>query len=226
MLDLMIEDRRLEHLQLDRLVETLAGFYRVGDAGISFACDPSCRLDAKSRLQQTRFARPAISNSRRPGAASIDQAQRRFLQQRGHLITARLRHRRIVDGHGDLRPEHIWLDDKVRIIDCLEFNSRLRIVDPFDEIAFLSLECERLGASWAGGYIQRRMKHLLRDGPADELFTFYRCHRATLTRSTRHRASSGRSSAHAGKVAAALCHLSRIWPLESARKLEAYLRTP
>lgn len=47
-------------------------------------------------------------------------------------------------------------------------------------MAFLSLECERLGAPDAGDYLWRRMKHLLRDGPADELFAFYRCHRATL----------------------------------------------
>ena len=80
----------------------------------------------------------------------IDRAQRRFLAGCGGLIAARVRHRRIVDGHGDLRPEHIWLDDKVRIIDCLEFNPRLRVVDPFDEIAYLGLECERLGAAWVG----------------------------------------------------------------------------
>ena len=48
-----------------------------------------------------------------------------------------MRGRRIIDGHGDLRPEHIWLGDPVRIIDCLEFNKRLRTVDPFDEIAYL-----------------------------------------------------------------------------------------
>ena len=95
-------------------------------------------------------------------------------------LRARLRHRRIVSGHGDLRPEHIWLGDTVRIIDCLEFNPRLRVVDPFDEVAYLSLECERLGAAWVGAFIERRMKRMLRDGPAEELFTFYRCHRATL----------------------------------------------
>jgi len=110
----------------------------------------------------------------------IDRTQRLFLDRCGSLIAARLRHRRIVEGHGDLRPEHIWLDDKVRIIDCLEFNARLRIVDPFDEIAYLGLECERMGAAWIGDYLRRRMRHLLRDGPADVLFTFYHCYRATL----------------------------------------------
>ena len=73
------------------------------------------------------------------------------------MLAKRVRDRRIIDGHGDLRPEHIWLGDPVKIIDCLEFNPRLRAVDPFDEIAFLSLECERLGAGWAGEYIRRRV---------------------------------------------------------------------
>ena len=68
----------------------------------------------------------------------------------------------------------------MRIIDCLEFNPRLRAVDPFDEIAFLSLECDRLGAGWAGKYIARRVMRGLRDGLSEELFLFYRCHRAML----------------------------------------------
>ena len=88
--------------------------------------------------------------------------------------------RSIVDGHGDLRPEHIWLGDPVRIIDCLEFNPHLRTVDPFDEIAFLSVECDRLGAGWASKYITRRIMRGLRDGLSEELFLFYRCHRAML----------------------------------------------
>src|SRR5208283_5753171 len=52
--------------------------------------------------------------------------------------------------------------------------------DPFDELAFLSLECERLGNAWAGRYIRRRIAAALQDGPCEELFAFYRCYRATL----------------------------------------------
>ncbi|HEY6860429.1 MAG TPA: hypothetical protein VI358_11660 [Pseudolabrys sp.] len=224
MLDLMIEDRRLEYLQLDRLVETLAGFYRVAtpvflSPAIHLANWMQSLAYNKRVLLDPRFRIPAGLVQR------IDLAQRRFLRQRGHLITARLRHRHIVDGHGDLRPEHIWLDDKIRIIDCLEFNSRLRIVDPFDEIAFLSLECERLGASWAGSYIQRRMKHLLRDGPADQLFTFYRCHRATL-RARLAIAHLLEDHPRTPEKWPRLCATYLKFAAGSTRKLEAYLRIP
>ncbi|HUI94760.1 MAG TPA: hypothetical protein VLX44_03315, partial [Xanthobacteraceae bacterium] len=110
----------------------------------------------------------------------IDGVQRRFLAEAGALLRRRATERHIVDGHGDLRPEHIWLDDPVRIIDCLEFNRALRAVDPLDEIAFLGLECERLGSRWAADYLRRRMTRALHMAADEPLFAFYRCYRATL----------------------------------------------
>ena len=62
-------------------------------------------------------------------AASRSQLQERVLQGR------------VVDGHGDLRPEHICFRDPTAIFDCLEFNAELRQVDPFDELAYLGVEC-------------------------------------------------------------------------------------
>jgi aminoglycoside phosphotransferase family enzyme len=165
--------------QVDRLVATLVGFYRRASAVFVSAethlANWRRSLDYNRRvLLDPRLGLPAGL------VARVDRAQRRFLAARSGMLADRARRRRIVDGHGDLRPEHIWLGDPVRIIDCLEFNASLRAVDPFDEIAFLCVECERLGGSWASGYIKRRMLHALQDGLSEELFTFYRCHRASL----------------------------------------------
>ena len=179
MLDHLIGAGALTIAQLERLAATLDRFYRAASpvtlSAEAYLADWWRGLAYNRRVLLDPHLKMPAGIVRR-----VDLAQRRFLQGCGVLIAARLRHRRIVDGHGDLRPEHIWLDDRVRIIDCIEFNARLRVVDPFDEIAFLSLECERLGAAWAGTWLERRMKRCLRDGPADALFTFYRCHRATL----------------------------------------------
>jgi len=221
MLDGLIGEQRVHVVKLDRLVAALARFYR---AALPVFLSPAVHLADWQRslaynrriLLDPRFALPAGLVRR------IDRAQRRFLQQRGALIAARLRHRRIVSGHGDLRPEHIWLGDQVRIIDCLEFNPRLRVVDPFDEVAYLSLECERLGAAWVGAFIERRMKRLLRDGPAEELFTFYRCHRATLRArlAIAHLVEEHpRTPEKWPRLAAAYLKLAAA----SARKLEAFL---
>jgi uncharacterized protein len=179
MLDRTIGEKRLHRWQLDRLAATLVLFYRraqtafVSPALYHAGFHRSLAYNRRVLLDP-RFGLPAGS------VRHLDAVQRCFLVKRAAVLTERVRTRRIVDGHGDLRPEHIWLGDPLRIIDCLEFNASLRMVDPFDEIAFLCVECERLGAAWAGEYLRRRVMHALRDGQSEELFIFYRCHRATL----------------------------------------------
>lgn len=224
MLDRMIEERRLDLVELERLCDVLARFYR---SAKPVFLSPAIHLAdwRRSLAYNRRVLTDPVFHMPQGQICRIDSAQRHFLKYHGHLVANRLYHRRIVDGHGDLRPEHIWLDDRVRIIDCLEFNDRLRAVDPFDEIAFLSLECERLGAAWAGEHLRRRMTRLLRDGPADELFTFYHCHRATL-RARLAIAHLLEEHPHTPEKWAPLAAAYLALAEKSARKLEALLRTP
>jgi uncharacterized protein len=178
-LEQAITTRRLTACHLDRVISTLAAFYRRAAPAL---VSPGAHLGRWHRslafnrrvLLDARLAQPAGL------VREVSRVQRRFLAQRSALIADRVRRGRIVDGHGDLRPEHIWLGDPVRIIDCLEFNADLRAVDPLDEMAFLCLECERLGCAWAAGHIRRRAHRVSPDGLSEELFTFYRCYRASL----------------------------------------------
>jgi len=182
------ERRTLEHAlvtgklapwQLDRLVATLVAFYR--RAHVVYVSKDIHLSNWRRSLSYNRRVLLDRSLGMPAGLVGfIDHVQRRFLSEWSSSIAVRVRYRHIVDGHGDLRPEHIWLDDQVRIIDCLEFNPTLRAVDPFDEIAYLCLECERLGSAWAGEYIKRRTMLALQDSLTEDLFVFYRCHRATL----------------------------------------------
>ena len=63
----------------------------------------------------------------------------------------------IVEGHGDLRPEHVCLTEPIVIFDCLEFNEELRSIDPFDELAFLGMECALLGEPAVGRHLMDRV---------------------------------------------------------------------
>lgn len=169
----------LQQTQLDDLVSVLTRFYRIARRVF---ISPDRHLAGWRR--NLAFNRRVLLEPRLRLPAGliryIDGVQRRFLAERGALLRQRAVGRHIVDGHGDLRPEHIWLDHAVRIIDCLEFNPSLRAVDPLDEVAFLCLECERLGSRWAADYLRRRMSRALRARADDPLFPFYRCYRATL----------------------------------------------
>jgi uncharacterized protein len=175
----VIAARRLTACQLDRLVSKLTAFYRHA-APVLISPETHLRHWHGNLAVNARVLMNARLNLPGGLVREVGRMQRRFLMARSCLITERVRGRHVVDGHGDLRPEHIWLTDPVRIIDALEFNARLRAVDPCDEIAFLCLECDRLGCPWAGAHIRRRAAHGLPGGLPDALFTFYRCHRASL----------------------------------------------
>jgi aminoglycoside phosphotransferase family enzyme len=84
----------------------------------------------------------------RPFRARIDWArvlriarwQQAALRRHARAIGAR--GAQLVDGHGDLRAEHVYLRPLV-IIDCLEFDADLRRLDPHDDVALLALGIAR-----------------------------------------------------------------------------------
>jgi len=97
-----------------------------------------------------------------------------FICCRKDVLLRRLDSGRVVEGHGDLRPEHICLGPVPQIIDCLEFRADLRSLDPVDELAFLTMECERIGAQSVGQVLFRRYRLRTHDSPPPELATFYK----------------------------------------------------
>jgi aminoglycoside phosphotransferase family enzyme/predicted kinase len=81
-----------------------------------------------------------------PTIDAIDRLVSRFLDGREPLFAERVADDRIVDGHGDLIAGDVFcLDDGPRVLDCLEFDDRLRFVDAVDDVAFLAMDLERLG---------------------------------------------------------------------------------
>jgi aminoglycoside phosphotransferase family enzyme len=180
-LEQLLCERRIGSRELEHVVNTLVAFYR---HALPARITPELHL-AKwhENLRDNRrlLLDPDLATSLVGLARRIDRAQRRFLDSQSGLIASRVSARKIVDGHGDLRPEHIFIDDTIRIIDCLEFNPKLRAVDPFDEVAFLCIECERLCVPWASAHLRRRILHAGDgSGVSEALFCFYRCYRATL----------------------------------------------
>lgn len=77
----------------------------------------------------------------------VEDLARRYLAGRRPLLFDRVKAGCIRDGHGDLQAEDIFcLDDGPRILDCIEFDDRLRHGDVLADIAFLAMDLERIGS--------------------------------------------------------------------------------
>jgi aminoglycoside phosphotransferase family enzyme len=179
MLDYALRSGGPGRADLDRIARRLVQFYQrllaepVAPATRRRWYEDEIGLCARA-LGRTGFGLDATRVERLVGRL------REFLRARPEMLVERHRAGRIVEGHGDLRPEHICLEREPVIIDCLEFSRRLRLVDPADELAFLALECTMLGQPGAGERLQRRYESMTGDRPPAQLIAWYSGTRALL----------------------------------------------
>jgi aminoglycoside phosphotransferase family enzyme len=174
MLDQVIAGGGPSPAEVDALADVLAAFYRDATVIDLEPAEYVARFQREQAASREVLLRPQF---RIDGAEQALDRLDAVLRDRPDALRQRAIERRIVDGHGDLRPEHACLAVPPVVIDCLEFNARLRQVDPLDELAFLALECELAGASWVGARMIDRCAAALRDpAPADvlQLYTAYR----------------------------------------------------
>jgi len=111
----------------------------------------------------------------------VGERQLAFLERRAEAIDRRVALGRVVEGHGDLRPEHVCLEPPPVVIDPLEFDDELRLLDAASELAFLALECERLRAAWFGNRVVARYVERSGDRAPPPVIALYRNQHA-LTR--------------------------------------------
>jgi aminoglycoside phosphotransferase family enzyme len=156
------------------LAEFYAGLRPEAEDGMAYLK----HLREEQVINRDILENPALEIAQAAGAAldAVDLGLAEF----SPLITERIRSGIVVEGHGDLRPEHIFLGDPVQVIDCLEFNRSMRIIDPHDEVNYLALECEMLGAGWARPLLSSILVQRIGNAPPPGLLALYGGFRALL----------------------------------------------
>ncbi len=177
MLSACISSGTVKVEQLDLVGSRLGAFYR---RALPVAVEPGWYLDRFTRETSSSLEVFAEFDGTGSRGIAVAKAVEHLLQEEPELIGERAVRGRIIEGHGDLRPEHIFLEEPPQIIDCLEFSRELRLVDPFDELGFLGMECAVLGARRIGPFLIQRVAELLHDMPAARQLAFYVAYRATL----------------------------------------------
>jgi uncharacterized protein len=173
----LISSNTLLPADVDALAAVLGRFFQSAPAF------PMQTGDYLARFTQEQAANAAVLLQPRFGLRDAMQAVAQLAaatSAAAGLLRARERALQVRDGHGDLRPEHVCLLPPPLVIDCLEFNQQLRQLDPFDELAYLGLECAMQGAAWVGARLVAGVGDVLGQRPHPALVHFYAAHRGLL----------------------------------------------
>ena len=181
------EERRLDHL-IKRGIATTTDIKEVADRIRNFhASTPNTHswdygaaaniwrmtIGNLIEIEQLVPPEPLLSKIGR-----IEAYSRRYIAAHWELLNSRAHHGRIHEGHGDLRADAVYLTPGgIRIIDCLEFDERLRYGDIANEVAFLAMDIDRLGRP---DLAQELAEQLGGDRDAVILMPFYKAYRATV----------------------------------------------
>jgi aminoglycoside phosphotransferase family enzyme len=179
MLDQAIANQTVNEVEVRKVGRLLAEFYQRAAPVTMTAEAYAQQLTREVRANQLALTKPEYG-LRITTVHSIAEAQLRFLRDETNILAARVNSEKIIEAHGDLRPEHICLLREPVIIDCLEFNRDFRILDTVSELAFLALECQRLGAPHVGELILQTYAEATGDAPPEKLLRFYQSLHACL----------------------------------------------
>jgi hypothetical protein len=176
MLDRLIANGAVNPEELAGLVARLVAFYRDArehdaDVGAYRERLVGCVHANRDELTRPEYGLP-VARIERICARHLDVlAAHRWLDERRHAL---------VEGHGDLRPEHVCLDGAPQVIDCLDFSRALRTQDAVDDLGFLALECARLGAPSLAASILDGYRRASGDAVPPGVVRFYQSLRACV----------------------------------------------
>ena len=179
LLDYAIEHWRADEALVKGAAELLAEFYKNAPP---VHMDPDLyRLKLRDQIisAQTELLQPLYHFP----VALVEQVGNYligFLNDHSSLFDKRMADGKIIEAHGDLRPEHICLAPQPAIIDSLEFNRELRVMDIAEELAYLNLECEMMGNTSTGRFFIDVYKKLTNDNIPGILVNFYEIKKACL----------------------------------------------
>lgn len=185
----MPENRRLAAMitagedatgELAAIAQVIARFHREGLRGPDIDRDASRDAVAarwRDNLTEVRGYDEAVLSA--ATVAEIGGCADEYLAGREELFTERIAQRRIVDGHGDLLADDIFcLPDGPRILDCLDFDDRLRHVDTVDDIACLAMDLDNLGRADLAAHLLTRVRVESGDDPPTSLVHHYVAYRS------------------------------------------------
>ena len=150
----LLARNRLEDIHLDALADVLVWFYdsaAVSEKISRYGMLSEIRKNIRDNFRWIGSCELAGQHSKT--LSFIQQAAEVFMDKNKALFQSRVDHGFIRAGHGDLKTVHVYFEDTVQILDCIDFKARYRCQDIAADLAVLALEMELGGYRPAALYL-------------------------------------------------------------------------
>jgi aminoglycoside phosphotransferase family enzyme/predicted kinase len=175
-----LQEGKAQKRDFDRIAGKLANFYASApsDQAARYGSPEAIRLRLEDNMKEVEpFTGETLTLEE---FSRIQDYNNSFFARCGDVLGTRVRDGRVREGHGDLRAEHICLEDDPVIFDCIEFSEQFRYCDAASEIAFLAMDVDYLGAPLLSDHFVASFQNLTQDPELLRLLPLYKCHRACV----------------------------------------------
>ena len=126
-------------------------------------------------------ARSMLPVASRHALAYVARYSNAFLTMNRDALVSREKKGYVIDGHGDLRAEHVYFCDGMpRVVDCIEFNDSLRQVDVLSDLAFLRMDLDRLRRPKLSAELIKEYSAMANTEIDGDVLDFYSVYRAMV----------------------------------------------
>jgi len=176
----LLERGELTAFIMERLARLMARFYKeakINEEIATYGLPEKIEVNIKENFDQTASYVGKTINK------DVYEALRdysfRFLTEKKEVFLERIWAKQIKDGHGDFHCANVyWYDNKVYVLDCIEFNTRFRYADVAADVAFLLMDLDFRQASYLGNCFLNAYLTYTNDFGLLKVLDFYKIYRA------------------------------------------------
>ncbi len=184
-MNLLLKKGEVTHMHLDQLAQQIAAFHKKANRIKEAPDKKSMQADFADILSVEKFI---IKNIGRSPGKKISEAVRMsatFLDTHFDRILERHQQGLMVDGHGDLYSQNIFLPETEApvIFDCIEFSDHLRELDVLNELGFFCMDLDYYDRRELATYFLEKYnkENPCLFGPADvAIFRYFKLYRANV----------------------------------------------
>ncbi len=172
---------RVTDEMLSRIAGTIADFHLNAETSEDISRYGGFDLIQSHSIENFEQIKPYIGKTIELGLYKSLLAQTtKFITENKKKFLSRVENGCIRDCHGDLRPKHIFVSDRIDIIDCIEFNQSYRLQDTASDIAFLTMELDYMRRSDLSITILNDYLSYTADYDMVSVINFYKTYRAIV----------------------------------------------